>query len=186
MIDDVRAPNIRRRVVNKPIKRSPKFNLKLTLKILGAVIIALIALVLAYFLYHQLSAPSPVPKQIISSVSFPVYYPVELPSGYKINESSFNSNGRVVTYSLDNGSGKNIIISEQAMPNNFDFENFNKKRILGSKEILTPVGKATIGQSSERNVASVITDKTWVLVSAPSDTQANQLETIVRSLKQAK
>lgn len=189
MIDDFRTPKPKPKpIANTPPPKKAKkiiYSLKAK-KLLLVIIIIILAAVGGYYLYKQLSTPSPIPKSITSSVSFPIYYPSELPKGYKLNTESFNTNGRVVTYYFSNNAGQNISISQQAVPANFDFDNFNKKRILGSKEILTPVGKATIGQSSERNVASVITDKTWILVSAPSDTTAAQLETIVKSLKEAK
>lgn len=145
----------------------------------GVILIFLSSLVL-YIIYKP--SPNPIPKSTVESVTFPLYFPSDLPRGYKFNPNSIKSNNHAVLYTLTNDRSSTIVISIQPTPTEFNFEEFHLKQISGSKEVLTKSGKAVIGMLTNRTVGSLVTDKSWVLTSAPANVSAKDVETVIRSL----
>jgi hypothetical protein len=136
---------------------------------------------LAWF-YELKNQPDPIPSRIKESVTYPLYYPAELPDQYSIDKQSFQTTNQVVIYYLVKDGSPSLSISIQPRPNNFNFEDFHLKKMTGSKEVLTQSGKAVIGTYNDRIIGSLVTDKSWLLVAAPSKVSAKGIETIVKSL----
>lgn len=128
---------------------------------------------------------APIPSEIVRRVTFPLYYPAALPKGYELARDSFSSTSQVVTYYVRYEGTKKLIFSLQPKPADFDFEGFYLKQLFGAKEILTPIGKATIGTMGETTIASVVSDRTWILIQAPDGIQTAELEAIAKSLTEA-
>lgn len=148
---------------------------------LGLGAICLLAIV--GFTVYQLCRPhNPLPPQVIESVTYPLYYPAKLPKGYQIDEQSFKANNQVVIYSLTKTGKPAMAISIQPKPANFNFDDFHLKKLSGSKELLTRSGKAVIGVYGERTVGSLVTNKSWVLLTAPASVSAKDVETAMQNL----
>lgn len=153
---------------------------------LAAASILLTVLLVASLAYRYLhKAPSPIPTSVTESATYPLYYPSSPPKGYRIDEGSFRASNQVVIYAVSKENGPSMAVSIQPKPNNFDFNDFHIKKLTGSKEILTQSGKAVIGVYNDRTVGSLVTDKSWVLVTAPSSISAKDVETVMKGLRAA-
>lgn len=146
------------------------------------IILALIAAGMTWYFVRPPS--SPIPKNISETVIFPLFYPTKLPTGYVINKTSFHSDNQVVLYSLTKSGAPNIVITVQSKPNGFDFSDFKDKQLRSSKSIANDAGDTVVGLYADRIVGSLLSDKSWVLVNAPSKVSAKDIETVMKSLRQ--
>ncbi|HVS78942.1 MAG TPA: hypothetical protein VHD84_01475 [Candidatus Saccharimonadales bacterium] len=128
---------------------------------------------------------SPIPDKISSEVLFPLYYPASLPAGYSIDQNSFDLDNEVVVFGAKNSSGKTIAITEQPKPDNFDFDTFYSQHLSATKQVVTRSGNAVIGLMNTNPVASLATDKTWVIVTFPANMPANNVEQTTESLTES-
>lgn len=155
------------------------------LNVRGA-IIGIVALLLCFsvlFVLWRSQTSNPIPIAVQESVTYPLYYPTELPPGYQIDQFSFQANNQVVLYSLTKQGSPSIAVSIQARPNGFDFDDFNNKQLRGSKAIANDAGDGLVGLYADRILGSLLTDKSWVLVNAPSKVPAKDIEMVMESLR---
>lgn len=135
---------------------------------------------------------SPVPKSVQKAVSFPVYYPDQkkLPKGYRLDETSFTSpvkNG--VSYEVKYGDGKKIVFSGQAKPSNKDLEFFYRSYLPLRYDINMPIGKAEVGAYNNKGKVTTLVSlpinnsSAWLVITAPSDINQDDLEQVLRSIK---
>jgi hypothetical protein len=124
-------------------------------------------------------------SEIQSRAGFPLYYPARLPSGYTVDKTTLSTTNKVVTYQIKDPRGKSLFVSLQPRPNNFDIEAFNREVISDGISLTTTVGAATIGRLRENQVASILTEETWVLISDPNAVPQQELKTIVQHLSEA-
>lgn len=135
-----------------------------------------------WYMSNKLS--SPIPANIRASVSFPLLYPSKLPAGYHLDNNSFSSSGGVVLYSAQNGSGTKIAFTVQQRPSGFDFNNFYKQGLTNPSTFDTSLGQAALGTTNGRPLGSLLTDKSWLLVSSASKSvQSDDLRLILNNLK---
>lgn len=99
-----------------------------------------------------------------------------------LDPDTIRSTNQVVTYVLRN-SDKQINVSQQVVPNNFNFDEFHLKQMTGSREFLTPAGKAVIGSYGERLLCSIRAEKTWILLNAGDSAPAKDVETVAKSFQ---
>ena len=153
-------------------------------------LLILIIVIAGVFLVLTLRSNGPVPKSIQKSASFKVYYPKQskMPMGYHLDTASFKSaESGVVLYSVSYGSGRSMVFSETAKPSSDIVDKFNSSAIPVHTQISTPYGKALIGAYGEgkslRTIASLpITNGPWLIVTAPSDINQEDLSKVLGAL----
>lgn len=132
--------------------------------------------------------PSPVPVNISRAVNFKIYYPDQskLPAGYVLDKNSFAlpvKNG--VAYSVSYDKGKKIVFSVQTKPVDSELQSFNANYIPLRVDVQTPLGQAEIGAYKGQTLASLpILNGPWIVITAPSDINQQQLKQVINSIKQ--
>jgi len=131
-----------------------------------------------------------VPKKIQNSVNFPIYYPdlKKLPTGYNLDPRSFRlAQAGVVLFTVTYGRGKDIIFSEEEQPSSKNIDKFISDYIPVNMSSELAVGQAKLGAYGPapniRTIASLpITKGPWLIITAPSDTNQNELVKILQAL----
>jgi hypothetical protein len=118
--------------------------------------------------------------------SFPLYYPTDLPKGFRFDQAAFDASVNVLTYDYSTVDGNRIYFSLQPKPKKSDYDRFSKKQLTGPSQIETQVGQATIGVLQGQTVSSVLTDKTWILITSGENVNLQQLEQVSQSLRAVK
>lgn len=148
----------------------------------------ILAVLLAAFLYNLHGSTDVVPEKIQKSVPFSIYYPRNLPAGYTLDEKSFQiPESGVVLFTVTYGDGKSIDFSEQQQPSSGDIDKFVKSYIPLNSVLQLPLGQVKVGAYGAapniRTIASVpIHDGPWLIVTAPSDVNHDDLTKLITSL----
>lgn len=150
-----------------------------------------VSLLVIGFAIGLVLAPSPqattyLPVHIKNKLNFPVFLPKTLPSHFSISENSFTLDEDTLLFSAENKTGQTIVFSEQQKPVGFNFDSFYQEHIKEARTVdntpfPTIAGKSPAQQNAE--VVSVVTDKTWVIISS-NTVSRDQLQDIARNLKQ--
>lgn len=143
------------------------------------VVIIIVGIVVFVF---QGRAGDPLPAGVKQEANFTLYYPKKLPAGFHFDKAIYDSSTKVVTYDYVTDTGNKLYFSLQPKPEGFNFDEFNKKQLAGAHQTSTPIGMATIGILQQATVSSVVTDKTWILISAGEKISLDQLEQVSKSL----
>ncbi len=154
------------------------------LKILGVlVLIAVLTLGTIFILRSHSKAPDPIPVSVQKSVNFPVYYPdtTKLPVGFSLDKKTISAKGDVLIMSINYGSGQ-IIISEQILPPSNALQQFYSQRIPLRNNLTTSVGQAAISALNNETFVSLPTAKTWIIITAPTNINQNQLKQVLQSI----
>lgn len=136
--------------------------------------------------YYKNRTKSPVPTAIQQSINFPIYYPdsKKLPTGYSLDTGSFSKGQGAVIYKINYGKNQHIIVSVQQKPSDQAIKSFDTKYIPLHTDITTAIGTAKIGAIDTHAVVSLPTSgNSWLLMTAPSDINQNQLKQVIRSIK---
>jgi hypothetical protein len=155
-----------------------QFKSRRRLIIAGAVVV-ITAAIGTGVIYQTGRRINQLPETIANQVTFPLYYPAKMPPGFQLDKDSFSATSQVVTYSVTYGDSRNLVVSQQPTPKDFDFEKFYLNSLFGAKEVITPLGKAVIGQIDEAAFASIVTDRTWIIVNAKSGLTAIEMERFI-------
>jgi hypothetical protein len=155
--------------------------------LLAAATLACVVMIMVVVVYRrshsilQIKLPSTVTEQ----ARFPIYLPTRLPRGFEVAEDSFSYDQGVLIFKANNKIGDVIAITEQPKPDNFDFENFYAKQLTQSKQLRNVPFPSTIGTSTEvgSHVLSVVTNKTWLLISSRAPLAESDLQLIAGSLR---
>jgi hypothetical protein len=132
---------------------------------------------------------SVVPKKIQRSVDFAIYYPGTLVPGYVLDVQSFRlAEPGVVIFAVTHGKDKNIVFSEQDQPSSSDIDKFISTYLPLNSDVKLPLGQAKVGAyGSAPNIRTVmslpIRNGPWVIVTAPSDINHDDLVKLLASLK---
>lgn len=185
---NIRIGGKKRRQARKPAatKTGQDKSLRTSKRLLSVVLLVAVAVIASAWLWHSKpwqQSPT-IPKRISEEVAFPVYSPSGRPAGFSLDTSSIRATNQVITYVLRSGD-KKVNVSLQAKPNNFNFDDFNRKQLAGSSEFLTSTGKAAVGSYGERLVVSMEADKTWILLNTVDNVSAKDLQTIAKSFQPA-
>lgn len=148
--------------VNLRTRQAPKLG---RAKKYGALVITVLivsgAVGLAILFYAVRSNTGSIPGNYKSQLKFPAYYPRQLPSGYTVDESSFEVKDGSLLFNLRGEDGKNIPVSEQIPPKGFNVA-------AGTNPVIfyTPVGQANITLFTQTTrVAQILADgKTLIIV----------------------
>lgn len=154
-------------------------------RIAVAVIVVLALLTGAGITVRSLMRPGFFSAETQKQSGFPLYHPARLPEGYSADKTTISTAASVVTYQISHDSKEPLLVSLQPRPNNFDVENFNKEVITEGITLTAPSGAATIGRLRENQVASILTEETWVLISDPNLIPQQDLKFIVQNLVKA-
>jgi hypothetical protein len=149
---------------------SPRF----FLRIVGAVVVLLAVggiLVLT-------NKSDPVPQNIRSQVHFPILYPKTLPAGYGIDSKTMNVAAGVLVFSIRAIQNTTLSVSEQARPANFDFT-----QLTGDVQFQTTYGNAIVKVNGEKTTASLVTDKTWLLLNSTGPVATKDIEALLNSFQ---
>jgi hypothetical protein len=123
-----------------------------------------------------------IPASIRKSVDYSLYQPGWLPPKAYIQRGTFRATAGIVTFFITYDGNRQLAVTEQAKPAQFDFAHFYQTQIDGQKVVQTPIGRAVLGTFTGNSLASVTSDQTWVMLSAPDGIAATDLEHIVKSL----
>jgi len=149
--------------------------------ITGAVALVFMVCLIAAWLVFYNSSKDLIPAQTRSAVSFPLYQPHTLPKGFHLDQDSFKASADVVTFTISYAQGKQLAITEQIRPAQFDFDGFYGQ-FSNRKAMTTGIGKAVLGSFNDSDLASIITDRTWILLRATSGIDQAQLEALVSGM----
>lgn len=181
------ADGTRYKVVLTPVKTPaaeilPKSDLKLKRiasrkrKILMSVLVIAL-LVGAGIFYKSQHSNNPFPKSITSTINFPLYYPKVLPENVTVEPGSIQklANGTVI-FVINYAKGKQLTVSEQALPANF------QGTILSNTETLTTkLGTAYVGVYGDHPVGIIVTKKTLLFFNDPSGLDTVKLRQILEA-----
>lgn len=140
--------------------------------------------------WHETRSGSPVPKDIRGQVGFAIYYPDQskLPKGYVLDTQSFReADPGVVLFSVRYGNSRSMAFSETVKPASDVIDKFYASAIPVHTQLTTSLGKAVIGAYGSgkdlRTIASLpINNGPWLIITAPSDINHDDLSRIVQSL----
>lgn len=146
----------------------------------------IVTALLGGFYFINRSRILPPPRYALAQIQndLPFYYPYRLPKGFTINPSTIGGQADVTVYAISYGDNKNLAVSIQAIPKDFDFGNFYTHVMRGTREVTSSVGQAFMGTIEDRSVVSIKGQKAWILISAPDGINPSELEEVVAHLKQ--
>lgn len=154
-------------------------------RLLGTVIVLILLVGLAAgFVWYQKShsAPTPIPAAIRKQLNIALYYPASLPGGWVVDSNSFRiPTSEVLTFGVKDSAGDIFNVSEQAIPDNFDFTVFQKK-FSSPDTFSAPAGDVMAGQVASSLLASIRTsNNTWLIINTSNVDVQTSLETLCRS-----
>jgi hypothetical protein len=141
------------------------------------------SIILAATAWFLLSHDSkPIPRQYRKGLHFTLYYPAHLSSGYSVDLNSFQRQGDVLIFSIKAPNGKNVAVSEQAVPSDAPAHQTSPApiKIPGEKHFTTGVGSATISLWGKKYVSDIITDQTWIILNVTGFT-VDEATTVTQS-----
>jgi hypothetical protein len=146
------------------------------------VLALLIILLSAAGAYYEFVYSGYFPHNVRQQIHISLYYPIKLPAGMHVDRSSFMMPAKnVVTYAIVDKDGNKFYVSEQNLPDNFDFQSF-KKKFESSDELIVKAGNAFVGDIGTQLIASVTTpDQSWILITTTDYTAQNELADICRA-----
>lgn len=144
-----------------------------------------VCLLLGGIWMHQKSVKEAayVPRHIVQDVPFPVYHIKNMPPAYKTDEASYSYRNDILSFKLVRSDKKTVLITQQAVPANVDAEKMVLERLRNTTAIMTPYGKAIIGTQDKTRGASLVSDQTWIFISAPNTITSDDLAAIMRSMR---
>jgi hypothetical protein len=149
--------------------------------------VAIILTILVIFLALKVSSVPAftIPSHITGSLQYQIYAPSKLPSGYKVNASSFMTAEGTLIFQAEDGSGSSIHFSQQQKPQDFDFDRFYREEMENAKRLEKAPHQSYIGKSgsAQRNLLSVVIDNTWVLISTNATFSEQDYINIAKGLK---
>lgn len=133
--------------------------------------------------YLKIQGVFGVPREVRGAAPFPVYYVRNVPKPFTISMASYSYNSGVLSFKIDRPDGRSVLITEQSPPPHFDIDDFVAKQVLEPRAVVTTYGKVVLGTSGKGHVASLKTDKTWVLLSAPEGVSLDELSAVAEHLQ---
>jgi hypothetical protein len=123
------------------------------------------------------------PAGLHQAANYPLYSPGWLPSGARLDPASADATSQVVTFAFTYDGAKKLIFTEQLKPSGFDFDTFYNDQLTEKQTFSTNLGQATVGLFENSPFASVITDRTWIIMRAPMNMDSEQFIHVVRNLR---
>ena len=175
-------------VEKRPVSRKPKSNrsIKKPLFIITVLLVALGLSAGGFTFYESKQSKSDktnVLGQATQSVTIPLYYPKNLPNGYTDNNDSLAIKQNVFYSSVTGPNNTKFYITQQPIPDNFNFVDFSKK-FLNPDTFSSDAGQVVAGQVGSNTIGSIKTNKnTWILINSIGTNSLDGLEVAARSLE---
>lgn len=133
--------------------------------------------------FFRAPAQATIPAVYRSTVFFPLYEPSWLPEGYFVDPQSFDATSQVITFTINDPTGKKVIVTEQPKPPQAHIDSFYREQLAETKTLRTPFGQATVGAFEGSPLAGLLTDQTWVLFRTVSAVDSGQFERIIQNIQ---
>ena len=163
------------------------------IKFIVVIIITIFSLLLVSYVYlyfkNNNTLPLPIAKDTASLLGYDIYYPNQnlLPNGYVLNKNSFNENSQAIVYSVNYGNNSKIVFTNQLKPSESQIQEFYAKHMPLHSTLQTNIGTATIGAINGQTVVSLPTNtNAWILMTAPSNINQDELKQVLKSIEIAK
>ena len=153
--------------------------------ITGAILLVAAALI---FKSNIVSTYNPVPASIRESANFNVYYPNpnQLPLGYVLDTTSFESNNQAVLYTVSFGNNQHLIFTVQKKPSTSEIQGFYRVHLPLTISFKTNVGTAQIGVINNESIVSLPTNtNAWILMTAPLNANQAAIKQVLQSMTDA-
>lgn len=152
--------------------------------VIGTVVLAITALTgSAVFAWYTLTQKPSLLQSAAEQATFPLYDPTKLPRGYALDQDSLSMTRQAMLLAARDANGHAIIITEQPIPKEFDFEAFYNKQLVGAQDITSIYGRGKAGIFDGEMSGSLVTDSTWIIIKGPKDTPAIDMKLIIEGLK---
>jgi hypothetical protein len=159
-------------------KRSKKFKMLIILLILAALGIAGKLLI-----FPRYSQTNPFSPAIQSSLNIPLFYPQKMPKGYLVDHLSFRTTSNEVVFNANHASSR-LVFTQQKIPAGFDFNVFYAQHLTNTTVFSTPYGSVVVGKNDNRTLGSLISDKTWLLLTTNSQQPSvDDMSLVLKNLK---
>lgn len=142
----------------------------------GGLLLVVIFLCVGWFFFVRDAGP--IPRTYRKGLTFTLYYPTRLPTNYQVDRKSFKREGNVLIFSILAPHGKNIAVSEQALPAEAALRRTPSAipvKIAGERELTTATGIIRVGLWHDKYVADIATDETWVILNVRGFTEDQAL-----------
>lgn len=133
-----------------------------------AVAVLLGVTIIGYWYYQKYQASHFFSESLQEAAAYPLYYPANLPGGLRPQKDSVRSGEGVTTFSIKGAGDIMLVVSEQAIQKDMDFNSFYKERIEQPQFSSSVEGPVVTGKLNSISVCSLVASKTWVIVSAPN------------------
>jgi hypothetical protein len=153
--------------------------------LIGLLVIALIAGgTVYYFKFYKASQKHYFPSYIRKDqVNIAVYYPVNLPPGFQVNNDFKLLQDNILYYSVSDSAGTKFYVTIQALPVNFNFQDF-KKKFTKPDEYPTAAGDALVGQVGSSVLGSIRTiGNSWIIINSTNLNSVNGMEAVTRAMQ---
>lgn len=145
-------------------------------------VVLILGFISVFFLMNnKASQEDPISNSIKQQVDYTLYYPAKLSDDFHFDEIAFDQETKVVTYKYSS-SDKSIFFSLQKKPDGLNYDEFRNKQMTGIREVKTSIGTASAGTLQNQTVSSLLTDNTWVLITAGPGTSIDDLEQASKAL----
>jgi hypothetical protein len=162
----------------RQFKKAKLWLFKTKWRVAGLVLILLLILSGSIFWTHHRSTIPPLLKQNAAISDIPIFFPAKLPDGFQVDPHSVITQNGITTYTIKFDKNSDLTISQQAKPGNFDFS-----QLQGETQFTTRYGKAIISPLESATTATLVGDKTWVLLRSPDRISTDDMHTILNSLQ---
>jgi hypothetical protein len=142
--------------------------------------VALAAGVIWYLKSHDAFG---IPRAVRQEAAFPVYYVRNIPEPYRVQDKSYSYNKGMLSFVIEGENDREVLVTEQSPPKNFDIDAFVDKELTDQKAVTTVYGKAIMGKRQSTRVVSLKTGDTWVMLSASDSVPAEDLELLTDRLQ---
>jgi len=175
-------------VAKKRRKSKAKSVVKPLLLTAGSLAILVLVAVGVLQVWHKLqdrrSASKVAGASTAAETTIPLYAPKNLPTGYTFNNDEKWLKSNVDYFSITGPDKQMYFVTQQPVPENFDFVAFGKK-FTEPDRMNVGAGDLTAGQVGANTIGSLLTDKaTWIIINAQStgDKITNGVEAVARSM----
>lgn len=154
---------------------------------LVTILVVLAALAAAgWWGYPKLTAKNPFPTNAQTDAAnsgVALFYPQKLPTGYRVDRTNFQTSNGVIIFSASNN-GPRIIFTVQKTSPSFDYEDFYNRQLQSSQRLNTIYGQAVVGKSQDHYLGSLVSNGTWLILSANSgDVTSDDMVLVMQNLK---
>ena len=136
---------------------------------------------------HRKVGVASIPASVQTAVHFQLYAPTVLPGTFRISPTSYSlqENASIVVFTATDETGSTINITEQAKPNDLNFANFYATQMQNTATLDDVPYSSVWGKSPDggRNMLSVVTDTTWILVSSTAPITEDNMKDIAKGLR---